>query len=140
MSDERSDPATDEAENIVARFPRPESVTVGRASELPDPPKVEFKRPELRRDTDPLPQGTKSVLANVGQSSRNMRSMGVAGTIGISLVVSICVGAGLGWLLAKYVLHSGQTPWGLIGGFMLGVFSGFATLIRDTNKLNRDSE
>ncbi len=127
-----------ETDNIAERFPKPEQVTVGHKYNLPDPPKGTFNRPNLRRDTDPLPEGTKSVLANAGRGAQNLRNMGVGGTIGISLVVSIGVGAGLGWLFDKYVLGSPQTPWGLIIGFMLGVFSGFANLIRVTNRLNRD--
>ncbi|MBC8142790.1 MAG: AtpZ/AtpI family protein [Armatimonadetes bacterium] len=127
-----------EAENIAARFPKPEEVTAGRRSDLPDPPQGTFNRPNLRRDTDPLPEGTKSVLANAGRGAQNLRNMGVGGTIGISLAVSIGVGAGLGWVLDKFVFGSPDPPWGLIVGFMLGVFSGFANLIRVTNRLNRD--
>lgn len=141
MSDtQQAEPDEQSADDIVARFPKPEDVTVGRISDLPEPPKMTYNRPNLRRDTDPLPEGTKSVLANVGSNSRNLRSMGVAGTIGISLAVSIGVGAGLGWLVDTYLLGSPQPPWGLIVGFLLGVFSGFANLIRITNQLNRDSE
>lgn len=141
MSDtQQAEPDEQSADDIVARFPKPEDVTVGRISDLPEPPKMTYNRPNLRRDTDPLPEGTKSVLANVGSNSRNLRSMGVAGTIGISLAVSIGVGAGLGWLVDTYLLSSPQPPWGLIVGFLLGVFSGFANLIRITNQLNRDSE
>ncbi|MBC7806160.1 MAG: AtpZ/AtpI family protein [Akkermansiaceae bacterium] len=141
MSDKgEADPNEPGADDIAARFPKPEEVTTGRASNLPEPPKMTYNRPNLRRDTDPLPEGTKSILANVGSNSRNLRSMGVAGTIGISLAVSIGVGAGLGWLIDTYLLGSPQPPWGLIAGFLLGVFSGFANMIRVANQLNRDSE
>ena len=141
MSDtKRIDGDEQDANDIAARFPKPEEVTVGQMSNLPEPPTMKYNRPNLRRDTDPLPEGTKSILANVGNNSRNLRSMGVAGTIGISLAVSIGVGAGLGWLIDTYLLGSPQPPWGLIAGFLLGVFSGFANLIRITNQLNRDSE
>ena len=138
MNDENNVAAGED--DIAARFPKPEDVTAGRGSNLPEPPKIVYNRPNLRRDTDPLPEGSNSVLANVGRSSRNLRSMGVAGTIGISLAVSIGVGTGLGWLLDKYAFGSPQPPWGLISGFMLGVFSGFTNLIRVANQLNRDSE
>jgi len=127
-------------EELAARFPRPEEIVMPRGSDLPEPPKAAYQRPNLRRDTDPLPEGSNSVLAAVGQRSRNLRSLGVGGTIGISLVVSIGVGTGFGWLADKYLLHSTQMPWGLIVGFMVGVGSGFYNLIRVTNQLNEESE
>lgn len=137
MSEESKGENAD-ADDIMERFPKPEEVTLGRRGDLPDPPQGTFHRPNLRRDTDPLPEGTKSVLASTGRGAQNLRNMGVGGTVGISLVVSIAVGAGLGWLVDTYLLHSTGTPIGLIVGFMLGVFSGFANLIRVTNRLNRD--
>jgi F0F1-type ATP synthase assembly protein I len=70
--------------------------------------------------------------------SGDMRSSGQALTIGTSLVASIIVGTGAGWLVDKYLLHSTGTPWGLVCGFMLGVASGFVNLIRVTNQLNKD--
>ena len=80
------------------------------------------------------------MLATVAQRSGSLRGMGAASTIGISLVASIATGAGLGWLVDKYLLHSTQTPIGLICGFMLGVFSGFVNLVRVANQLNQDSK
>ena len=127
-------------DDIQARFPKPEDVVIERRSSLPEPPVSTHSRPNLRRDTDPLPEGSKSVVASIAGRGGNVRNMGVAGTIGISLAVSIGVGTGLGWLLDKYLFGSPQTPWGMIFGFLLGVFSGFANLIRITNQLNRDSE
>ncbi|MBC8103758.1 MAG: AtpZ/AtpI family protein [Cytophagales bacterium] len=62
--------------------------------------------------------------------------MGVASTIGFSLVGSIIVGTGLGLLADRYLLRS-TTPWGLIFGFFAGVISGFVSLIRVTNRLNK---
>jgi F0F1-type ATP synthase assembly protein I len=142
MSDTQSGENTNaqEADDITTRFPDPDQITTGRRSDIPEPPKATYTRQHLRRDTDPLPEGSNSILANAGRSSRNLRNMGVAGTIGISLAVSIGVGTGLGWLLDKYVIHPTTTPIGLIFGFLLGVFSGFANLIKVANQLNRDAD
>jgi F0F1-type ATP synthase assembly protein I len=63
--------------------------------------------------------------------------MGIASTIGFSLVGSIVAGTVLGLLADRYLLHSTTTPWGLIIGFLAGVLSGFISLIRVTNRLNR---
>lgn len=129
----------DDEQEIAARFPKSDEVSLARdIHSLPEPPKGSYERPQTRRDTDPLPEGTKSVLANVGGGSRNMRSMGMAGTIGISLAVSIVVGTGLGYVVDKFLLHSTGTPWGLIVGFLLGTTSGFINLVRVANDLNRD--
>jgi hypothetical protein len=138
--DRQTGPDETNPDDIAARFPKPEEVAIEQKSNLPDPPQATYNRPTLRRDTDPLPEGSKSIVASIAGRGGNVRNMGVAGTIGISLAVSIGVGAGLGWLVDKYLLGSPMTPWGLIVGFLLGVFSGFANLIRITNRLNRDSD
>lgn len=138
--DRQAEPEDPDSDDIAARFPKPEEVAIQQKSNLPEPPKAVYNRPNLRRDTDPLPEGSKGVVASLAGRGGNVRNMGVAGTIGISLAVSIGVGAGLGWLIDKYLLGSPVTPWGLIFGFLLGVFSGFANLIRITNQLNRDSD
>ena len=62
--------------------------------------------------------------------------MGKAMGIGTALVGSILGGVLLGWLVDKYLIKS-ATPYGLIGGFILGTISGFANLIKLANELNK---
>ena len=73
-----------------------------------------------------------------GLSGSDLRGVGAASAIGITLAVSIGLGTGLGWLADKYLLHSSGTPWGLIVGFLFGTTSGFINLVRVTNSLNKD--
>ena len=126
-------------EDLRARFPDPEAdarLRTPRGDALPKVPQAEFHRPTLKSAETP---GSKnSVLA--GLSGGDLRGIGAASTIGITLVASIAIGAGLGWLVDKYLLHSTSTPWGLIVGFLLGVISGFMNLIRVASRLNRDGD
>jgi F0F1-type ATP synthase assembly protein I len=94
---------------------------------LPDPPKVNLQRPdtETARGTMPNSKAT--------QMGERAGSVGGGAMIGISLVIYICVGAGLGWLLDK-MLGNTAFPWGMIVGFALGTIAGFANMIRVANK------
>lgn len=62
--------------------------------------------------------------------------MGKAMGIGTTLVSSIIGGVIVGWLLDTYVIKA-ATPYGLIVGFLLGTFSGFANMIKLANELNK---
>lgn len=123
-----------EKDDLRARFPDPdtdERLRVPSGAALPDVPKVEFSRPTL-----PGPDPSKPASPLLGPIKGDLRSMGEASTIGLTLVVSIAIGAGLGYLVDQFVLGRPATPWGLIAGFLLGVASGFVNLIRVTNRLN----
>lgn len=97
---------------------------------LPDPPQVNYQRPKAT--TDP----TEAFLRNRGLGGSEMGNMGKAMSMGTSLVGSILAGALLGWLADKYWIRA-QTPWGLIVGFLLGTFSGFANLVKLAGELNK---
>jgi F0F1-type ATP synthase assembly protein I len=120
-----------------------------RRPAVPEPPAVRFERPRTR-GAEPEDAGfgrgdggggqPKGLLTQAARRSQNIAGLGVASTIGISLVVSIAVGTGFGWLIDRYLLHTrpDQLPLGLIVGFLLGVLSGFINLVRVANRLNRD--
>jgi len=133
-----------------------EETTARRRFDLPEPPVLHFERPRARGSDAPA-AGTgeraersgsssggaeepKGLLTQAARRSQNIAGLGVASTIGISLVVSIAVGTGFGWLIDKYLLHTRpeQLPVGLILGFLLGVVSGFINLVRVANRLNQD--
>ncbi len=128
------DKQDDRDDELRARFPDPETdgrLRTPRGDALPEAPRVEFQRPTFKRPE--APEG-----GRYGGALGNLREMGAASTIGITLVASIAVGAGLGWAVDTFLLHSAGTPWGLIVGFFLGVTSGFINLVRVANRLNRD--
>jgi ATP synthase protein I len=54
-------------------------------------------------------------------------AMGVGMQIGLELVVSVAVCAGLGWLVDRGL---GTKPWGVVIGFFLGVAVGIWTVYR----------
>lgn|GEM_PF-6748035 len=97
--------------------------------ELPSPPRVALERP----DTETA-HGKFS--SNAEATGANLRNMSAGSLIGVSLVVSIVVGTALGWLVDKLMGNTG-TPWGLIVGFFLGVISGFGSVVRISNQLNK---
>ena len=100
-------------------------------SELPDPPKANYRRPP--RPEDPA----QKFLARRGITASDAGSMGKAMGIGTALIGSILGGVFLGWLADTYLIHPKDTPWGLITGFLLGCISGFANLIKLGNALNK---
>ena len=70
-------------------------------------------------------------------SGGELRSAGLASSLGVGLVAAIVVGTGLGYL-ADYLLKNKGTPWGLIIGFAFGVVAGFVNLITTANKITND--
>lgn len=97
---------------------------------LPDPPRVSYQRP--RSPEDPAER----FLRGRGIGGKDAGTMGKAMGIGTALVGSILGGVLLGWLADKYLIKA-ATPYGLIGGFILGTISGFANLIKLANELNK---
>lgn len=146
--------ADENDEEIRARFARVEEqarLDAAPHDVLPPVPEVKFERPALpgaksaaKGTSSGSEWGNSSGPASGGGtllgSAGNVRGFGLAMTIGTNLVASILVGTGLGWAADRYLLHSAGTPWGLIVGFMLGVASGFVSLVRTANRLNDDAK
>jgi F0F1-type ATP synthase assembly protein I len=126
-------------EDLRARFPdvgTDERLRVPRGDSLPHVPDARFERPVLRRPEDDALAKSPRLKALTG----DLRGFGMAGTVGMTLVFSIGIGAGLGWAVDHFLLKDPPTPWGLIVGFLLGTASGFINLVRVTNRLNPDDE
>jgi hypothetical protein len=148
MSEERrGDEAAAEAEkpggpdDLADRFPDVERDERLQRVDLPEAPRVTFERPATQAARgDRPPEGEESIrLGRAGRmSGKDLRSAGIASTIGWGLAGSIVAGTLLGHLVDRYLLGSPTTPWGLIVGFLLGVVSGFVNLVRAANRLNRD--
>lgn len=102
-------------------------------TDLPEPPKVNFKRPNTK--TAHPERGADGFRVNGEQvSGEEIRNAGLASSLGIGLVAAIAVGVGLGYL-ADYLLGNKGTPWGLITGFFIGVITGFVNLVRLANQI-----
>jgi F0F1-type ATP synthase assembly protein I len=136
----------DEADEdeIRARFAGLDAAKPVPHDDLPPVPDVRIERPDTRTARGPEASaaargdGPGSVLAGMG--TRGLRGSSMALTVGTTLVASIGMGVGLGWLADRYLLHSRETPWGLIVGFLVGVVYGFMNLIRVANRINSDAE
>lgn len=148
MPEETSEPSPEKAaaeqvseqDEIRERFPDPETdprLNASYKGQLPEVPEVNFKRPQEKTNRGFLPAGKNGAGAPPEEKAGEYRNMGIATTLGFSLVGSIGIGTLLGWLVDTYLLKSTGTPWGLIIGFFAGVISGFVTLIQQTNKLNQ---
>jgi hypothetical protein len=148
MSEERrGDEAAADAEksggpdDLADRFPDVERDERLQPVDLPEAPRVTFERPTTQAARgDRPPEREEGIrLGRAGQmSGKDLRSAGIASTIGWGLAGSIIAGTLLGHLVDRYLLGSPATPWGLIVGFLLGVVSGFVNLVRAANRLNRD--
>jgi F0F1-type ATP synthase assembly protein I len=137
------DDAQDE-DALRARFPDPENderLRVPTGSDLPVPPRMEISRPVPPSESDKKTNRVGfGALRGAEFGEGDLRSLGEASTIGWTLALSVVIGAGLGYLVDRFVLHSGATPWGLIVGFLLGTASGFVNLVRVSNRLNARDE
>lgn len=140
--DERVNEADED--DLRARFPDPETderLRVPAANALPPPPRMEISRPTLPGENDKkTSRAGFGALRGAEFGEGDLRSLGEASTIGWTLALSVVIGAGLGYLVDKFVLHSGATPWGLIVGFLLGTASGFVNLVRVSNRLSARDE
>lgn len=150
LSKKERDAEISEEEDLLAHFPDPETderLRTPRASDLPPVPEVAFTRPDTQTARGTKPKTKRPASSTSGQQvagagsaedeAGEYRNMGIASTIGFSLVGSIIAGTVLGWLVDRYLLHSTGTPWGLVVGFLAGVLSGFISLIRVANRLNK---
>lgn len=61
-----------------------------------------------------------------------MRSLGTLGTVGLSFVISIVIGTGLGLLIDRWI---GSGHWGFFLGFFLGIAAGVVTVIRASKSI-----
>ena len=68
-----------------------------------------------------------------GSSTKEtMQSFGRLGSVGLSFVISIVMGAGLGLLIDRAV---GAGHWGFFIGFFLGLAAGVVTVIRASKSI-----
>jgi len=72
---------------------------------------------------------------------RSLTGMALVSVIGIQLAVSTIVGAGIGYLLDRWL---GTEPWLLVLFFILGTIAGFREMLRTVSQVSddegRDSE
>ena len=102
-------------------------VSAARNEPLPDPPSVVLQRsvvPEMKI------RGARGMQVSVSEA----RSMGDGWSIASALTSSLIAGVLVGLALDKWVTAK-WAPAGLIAGFLLGCISGFANLIKLTNRL-----
>ncbi len=72
-------------------------------------------------------------MAEKHNSTREtMESFGTLGSVGLSFVISIVMGAGLGLLIDRWV---GTGHWGFFIGFFLGLAAGVITVIRASKSI-----
>jgi F0F1-type ATP synthase assembly protein I len=102
-------------------------VSAARNDPLPEPPKVVLDRPIV---PEMKIRGARGMQVSVSEA----RSMGDGWNIASALTSSLIAGVLVGLALDKWVTAK-WAPAGLIVGFVLGCVSGFANLIKLTNRL-----
>jgi ATP synthase protein I len=65
-------------------------------------------------------------------TAETMRSFGTLGSVGLSFVISIVMGAGLGLLVDRWI---GTGHWGFFIGFFLGLAAGVVTVVRASKSI-----
>ena len=66
-----------------------------------------------------------------------MRQTGLAYTIGIAFFVAIVFMGFLGWLADQLL---GYSPWGIVGGIVLGAIIGFMQIFRISSKIFKNND
>ena len=107
-------------------------VSSARSEPFPEPPKVVLERPVA---PEMKIRGARGMQISVSEA----RSMGDGWNIASALTSSLIAGVLVGLALDKWVTTK-WAPAGLIVGFVLGVVSGFANLIKLTNRLSARDE
>ena len=102
-------------------------VDSARKEPLPDPPKVVLERPVV---PEMKIRGARGMQVSVSEA----RSMGDGWNIASALTSSLIAGVLVGLALDKWVTAK-WAPAGLLAGFLLGCISGFANLIKLTNRM-----
>lgn len=129
---ERSD---DNADDVTQLFRKPATdprLNVG-STPLPDVPKATFQRPEEQK-----PAGPRTGRLLDLQAAGDSRKTAIASSVGVMLVASLLVGGGIGWAIDKFILKDPPTPWGMVGGLLLGVIVGFYNIARIAARLQDD--
>lgn len=93
-------------------------------------PTLEELDARLKKARGEVSGGDRSGTAADLQSG--LSGIGAMLRIGIEMVSSIGVGAGIGWLLDRWL---GTTPWLMVGFFFLGAAAGFLGVYRATGKI-----
>ena len=65
-------------------------------------------------------------------TAETMRTFGTLGSVGLSFVISIVIGAGGGLLIDRWV---GTGHWGFFIGFFLGLAAGVVTVVRASKSI-----
>lgn len=65
-------------------------------------------------------------------TAQTMRSFGTLGSVGLSFVISIVMGAGGGLLIDRWI---GAGHWGFFIGFFLGLAAGVVTVVRASKSI-----
>lgn len=76
-------------------------------------------------DPQPPSRGT-------GSMGESMRTIGALSTVGLSFVLAIAIGAGLGWYLDK---SFGTGPWLFLIFFAIGVAAGILNVYRTAGRV-----
>lgn len=82
---------------------------------------IEARLAEAKRKAEPQPTPGQVAGSAFGQGTR----------LALELVSGVLVGAGLGYLLDRWL---GTKPWAMILFFMLGLVAGFMNLLRAVNR------
>ncbi|HAK54321.1 MAG: AtpZ/AtpI family protein [Vicinamibacterales bacterium] len=68
---------------------------------------------------------------------QTFRTIGALSAVGISFVLAVMMGAGIGYLLDRWL---GSSPWAFILFFFIGVTAGILNVIRASAAYLRDEE
>jgi F0F1-type ATP synthase assembly protein I len=69
---------------------------------------------------------------HANSTAETMRIFGTLGTVGLSFVISIALGAGLGLLIDRWI---GTGHWGFFIGFFLGLAAGIVSVFRASKSI-----
>ena len=91
------------------------------------------ERPRNGASLSEAPEGTRRGAAGAErQSIESMRAFGALGSVGLSFVIAIVLGAGGGLLLDRWI---GSGHWGFFIGFFLGLAAGVVNVVRASKSI-----